>query len=58
MKIKEARKAAGLTQKQFAELFNPPIPIDTVKSWDCGRTSPPEWAQPLILERIEKRKER
>lgn len=52
MKIKEARLAAGLTQKQFSELFDPPIPIDTVKAWDSGRRYPPAWAENLILEKL------
>lgn len=49
MKIK--RQTAGLTQKQFAELFD--IPLDTVKSWESGRRNPPEWAQNLILEKLD-----
>lgn len=53
MKIKEARQAAGLTQKQFAELFDPPIPLDTVKSWDSGKYYPPAWSESLILEKLE-----
>lgn len=51
MKIKEYRKAAGLTQKQFCELFK--IPIDVVKSWDSGRRNPPEWTEKLIIEKLE-----
>lgn len=49
--IKEHREKAGLTQKKFAELFE--IPLDTVKSWDCGRKSPPAWAEKLIIEKLE-----
>lgn len=45
--IKEYRKSAGLTQRQFSDLFG--IPIDVVKSWDSGRRSPPEWAEKLII---------
>lgn len=52
MAIKEARKAAGLTQKQFSELFDPPIPLDTVKNWDSGKAYPPAWAEGLILEKL------
>lgn len=51
MKIKECRKAAGLTQKQFSELFE--IPIDDIKSWDSGRRCPPKWAEKLLLEKME-----
>lgn len=53
--IKEYRQAAGLTQKQFSELFG--IPIDVVKSWDSGRRRPPEWAEKLIIEKLEQMKE-
>lgn len=50
MQIKEYRQSAGLTQKQFSELFE--IPIDVVKSWDSGRRKPPEWAKKLIIEKL------
>lgn len=52
MLIKECRKAAGLTQKQFSEIFE--IPIDVVKSWDSGRRKPPEWAEKLIIKELER----
>lgn len=52
--IKEYRQAHSLTQKQFAELFRPSIPMDTVKSWECGRKTPPEWTQGLIAEKLER----
>lgn len=51
MEIKDYRKSAGLTQKEFSELFG--IPIDTVKHWDSGRRNPPEWAEKLIIEKLE-----
>lgn len=50
--IKEYRKATGLTQKRFSDLFG--IPLDVVKSWDSGRRCPPEWAEKLIIEKLEK----
>lgn len=50
MSIKECRKVAGLTQKEFSDLFE--IPIDVVKSWDSGRRKPPEWAEKLIIEKF------
>ncbi len=52
MAIKEYRQAAGLTQKQLSELFNPPIPVDTIKNWDSGRRAPSEWEKNLIIEKI------
>lgn len=53
--IKKYREAAGLTQKQFAELFD--IPIDTVKAWDCGRRKPDKLKEKLIIEKLEQMKE-
>lgn len=49
--IKDARQSAGLTQKQFSDLFE--IPLDVVKSWDAGRRKPPIWAEKLILEKLQ-----
>lgn len=49
--IKEKRKAAGLTQQQFATMFD--ISIDTVKSWDCGRRKPTRSQEKLIIEKLE-----
>lgn len=54
MTIKECRLNYGLTQKQFSELFNPPIPIDTIKKWDSGKMRPPDWVEGLIIEKLEK----
>ena len=53
--IKEYRKAAGLTQRQFSDLFG--IPLDVVKSWDSGRRKPPEWAEKLIIKELERIKQ-
>lgn len=57
MSVKEYRKAMGLTQKQFSELFDPPIPIDTIKNWDCGRKLMKDWVEGLIIEKLERIKE-
>lgn len=54
-KIKEKRKSVGLTQHQFSVIFE--IPLDTVKNWDSGRRKPPEWAEKLIIEKLERLKE-
>lgn len=56
MKIKEYREAAGLTQKEFSEMFE--IPIDTVKSWDCGRRKPTKSQERLIIKELEHIKEK
>lgn len=52
--IKEYRQSMGLTQKQFSEAFDPPIPIDTIKKWDSGKMNPPKWAEKLIVEKLKK----
>lgn len=51
MGIKDYRIAAGLTQQQFAELFD--ISLDTVKAWDCGRRKPDKAKEKLIIEKLE-----
>ena len=51
MEIKENRQRAGLTQQQFAKLFE--IPVDTVKSWDSGRRKPDKLKEKLIIEKLE-----
>ena len=53
--IKEKRIQVGLTQKQFSEIFE--IPIDTVKSWDCGRRKPTKSQERLIIKELERMKE-
>lgn len=57
-KIKETRKAAGLTQKQMADEMG--IPKRTIENWEAGVRSCPEWAERLVvaeLYRIKDRKE-
>lgn len=53
MIIKEYRESMQLTQKQFSELFTPPIPIDTIKKWDSGQKKPPAWVEGLIIEKLQ-----
>lgn len=50
-KIKSARLAAGMTQAEMSEKYG--IPIDTIKAWDCGRSYPQEWAETLLLEKLQ-----
>ena len=50
MEIKKSRISAGLTQKEFSELFE--IPIDTVKNWESGRRNPPRWVEKLVIEKL------
>lgn len=49
-KIKQARLAAGLTQKSMSELFQ--IPRRTLEDWETGKRNPPEWAEILIVEKL------
>ena len=49
-KIKEARKAAGLTQREMSELLG--IPMRTIQDWENDRRTPPDWAEKLILEKL------
>ena len=48
--IKKLRLSAGLTQKQFAKKYG--ISLASVKSWDCGRRTPPAWAVNLLIEKM------
>lgn len=50
-KIKSARLAAGLTQTQMSELLG--IPKRTIEEWDRGSRKCPEWAERLIVEKLE-----
>ncbi len=51
-KIKEAREKAGLTIKELAELLG--APYRTVQDWNAGKSKPVEWAERLILEKLER----
>lgn len=48
--IKEARKKAGLTQKEMTESFL--IPRRTLEDWERGARTPPEWAERLIVQEL------
>ena len=50
MTIKEARIAAGLTQKQMSELFD--IPLRTIESWEAEVRRPPAYVEKLIIEKL------
>lgn len=51
-RIKEARKKAGLTQKGMSEALG--IPQHTIENWEMGLRSCPEWAERLIIEKLER----
>lgn len=46
MKIKELRKATGMTQKEFGEYFG--IPKRTIEDWEGGRRRPSQYVVELI----------
>ena len=52
--IKDFRKKLGFTQKEFSALFDPPIPINTIKKWDSGKMKPADWVEGLIIEKLQR----
>ena len=49
--IKEARIRAGLSIKELAELLG--APYRTVQEWNAGRSKPVDWAERLIIEKMD-----
>ena len=49
-KIKEARLAAGLTQKSMSEKTG--IPMRTIGDWETGHRRPSDWAELLVIEKL------
>lgn len=50
-KIKEARKRAGMTQKEMAEFFG--MPKRNIENWEGGKNDPPAWVEKLIIDKLE-----
>ena len=50
--IKEARQAAGLSQQGVTDALG--IPRRTLQDWESGKRTPPEWAEALVIEKLEK----
>jgi len=50
-KYREARKAAGLTQKEMADLLG--IPKRTIGNWETEVNTPAEWVWRLVEEKLE-----
>jgi transcriptional regulator with XRE-family HTH domain len=48
--IKDARRLAGLTQKQLAQKYN--IPLRTLQGWDAGYNTPPQYMVDTLIARI------
>lgn len=51
-RIKEAREKARLTIKELSDLLG--APYRTVQDWNAGKSKPVEWAERLILEKLER----
>lgn len=54
MTIKELRKAAGMTQKAFAEYFG--IPRRTVEDWEADKRTPPPYLLDLMMYKLKNEK--
>ncbi|MDY6053841.1 MAG: helix-turn-helix domain-containing protein [Anaerovibrio sp.] len=50
--IKEAREKAGLSIKELSDLLG--APYRTVQEWNAGRSKPVDWAERLIIEKLER----
>ena len=50
-KLKQARKAAELTQKGMAERML--IPKRTIEKWEIGERTPPEYVQRFVLNELD-----
>lgn len=54
--VREARIYAGLTQVKMSELLG--IPKRTIENWETGSRKCPEWAERLVVEKLESIAER
>lgn len=50
MTIKEARKAAGLTQQALSDWLG--IPKRTIENWEGGQRSCPVWCETMLIKII------
>ena len=53
-KLKQARKAAELSQKGMAERML--IPKRTIEKWETGERTPPEYVQRFVLNELDQLK--
>ena len=51
MTVKELREKTGMSQNQFAEYLE--IPAATIRNWEQGRRTPPDYVITLISKVIE-----
>ena len=49
--IKELRKQAGLTQKDFCTMYG--IPRRTLEDWDRGQHEPPDYFARLLIQHMQ-----
>ena len=54
MKISDLRNATKMSQKQFAEYFG--IPVGTLRNWEQGIATPPEYVFKMIFASIRRDK--
>lgn len=52
MTIKEARKAAGLTQADVCKLIG--IPKRTIEAWETGDRTPPPYVERLVIDALKR----
>ena len=52
MTIKEARLAAGLTQKEMSEAVE--IPMRTIGSWEDGSRKCPPYVERLVIRELQR----
>lgn len=52
MTIREMRVRAGLSRAEMSRQFK--IPVRTLENWESGKRNPPEWAEMLIIEKLER----
>ena len=48
--IRELRERQGLTIKELSDILH--APYRTVQDWNAGKSKPPEWVVPLIIDRV------
>ena len=54
--IKEARLAAGLTQKSMSDITG--IPLRTIGNWESGHRCPPDWTKKLVVDELNRIKKK
>ena len=55
VEIRELRDSTGLTQKAFSELYG--IPVSTLRKWEQGESSPPDYVIRLLARSLPQKKQ-